>query len=93
MMKTEQVQVVFIGESVVVAPFAAQLLNLPENSVERLFSEGYHFDAAQKIANKEFLRQRAIGLLQDSYFGDWFAKTRKISATKELLFERGYLSV
>ena len=82
-----------IDTTIAVASLQSSQLERPENNIERLFSEGYQFDFEQKTASKGFSKRATVGPLRDSYFSDWFAKTRKISATKEQLFEKGYLSV
>lgn len=66
---------------------------LPKNSVEHLFREGYRFDANQRTAIKGYPRKSTAGPLQDAYFSSSFSKTRRISAVKEQLYEKGYLTV
>jgi len=68
-------------------------LDLPENNLERLFDAGYKFDTSQKSAIKGFPNKPTIGPVLDSYFSASLSRTRKISAVKEKLFEKGYLTV
>lgn len=64
-----------------------------KKSFDQLFKEGYWFGANQRIAIKGYPRRATVGPLQDSYFPSAFSKTRQVSAVKEQLYEKGYLTV
>ena len=76
-----------------VAAVSESELGLPENGLERMFMQGYAVSADQRTAIKGFPNKPSVGPLQDAHFSDLFARNRKLRVVKEVLFEKGYLSV
>lgn len=67
--------------------------SFPKDSTEHLFMADYTFTNMQQIAFKGFPYKSTVGPLQDEYFHSYFSQTRTVNVVKELLFEKGYLTV
>ncbi len=85
-----------IGESIPytqVSVVSNNETNIPKNSIERLFLNGFSLAADQQIAIKGLPKNSTFGPLEESHFPKSFSRYKKIKPVMQALFDKGYLTV